>query len=94
MKPKFGDRVKDLRPRDYGEGVIVGFVNDGEEFWVVRWDDSGLDNEWLYPQEIKVIETKYCQCGHDEGAHFDGNMNWQACLHEWCKCEKYKTRTS
>lgn len=95
--PKFGDRVKDLRKRDYGEGVIVGFVSDGADYYVIRWDDSGLDNEWLVINEagirqFEIIETKYCQCGHEDGAHFDGMMEYQACLYEWCKCMKYKTR--
>lgn len=95
MNPKFGDRVKDLRPRDYGEGVIEGYFNDGHsEYWSIRWDDSGLYNEELIPTEFEVIETRYCQCGHNDDAHFDGNLKYQACLHEWCICPKYETRKS
>jgi hypothetical protein len=30
-----------------------------------------------------------CECGHTVGAHFDGNMNYQACLHEGCECVEY-----
>lgn len=50
-----GKRVKDVRPRDYGEGAIVGYENDGQEFWYIRWDDSGLDNEWLDRFDFELI---------------------------------------
>jgi hypothetical protein len=29
-----------------------------------------------------------CECGHPLGAHFDGNMERQACLYEGCECVK------
>ena len=90
---KFEDykrRVKDLRPRHYGEGAIVGYVNDGEEYWIVRWDNPGLGSEWLESKEFEFVPT--CQCGHPVGAHFDGLMEWQACLYEGCECMKWVSR--
>lgn len=57
----FQKRVKDLRRSERGEGVIVGYVNEFPEsaddpaFWIIRWDDPGLDNEWLEEREFEVI---------------------------------------
>lgn len=88
----FGKRVKDLRKRNYGEGVIVGYINelpeqlDDPAFWIIRWDDSGLDNEWLEESEFELIEVaeelrrdvnhavcRDCpRCGHAECVHETG----------------------
>lgn len=91
---KFEDhrkRVKDLRKRDYGQGEIVGYVNDGEEYWIIRWDDSGLDNEWLEAKEFKFIDSSIVQfheckdcprCGHPDCRHVNGLCNYASD----CKC--------
>lgn len=79
---KFEDykkRVKDLRKRDYGEGEIVGYINDGEEFWIIRWDDSGLDNEWLFANEFEFLKSKKeCYfCHHGKGYHYDESIKYE-----------------
>lgn len=74
MKYAEGNRIKDLRKCDYGEGVIVGHVKDGEEFWVIRWDDSGLDNEWLYETEFERIQELCFWCHHGKGYHYDASI--------------------
>lgn len=74
---KFEDykkRVKDLRPRDYGEGEIVGYVKDGDEYWVIRWDDSGLDNEWLERREFEFLKKECYFCHHSKGYHYDPEL--------------------
>lgn len=30
-----------------------------------------------------------CTCGHTVGAHFDGMMDYRACLNESCECLKF-----
>jgi hypothetical protein len=74
---KFEDyrkRVKDLRPCDYGEGQVVGYVKDGQEFWIIRWDDSGLDNEWLERREFEFLIKECAFCHHGKGYHLDESL--------------------
>ena len=58
LKP--GMEVRDLRKRDYGDGVIEPSDHLPANvyhpiLWNVRWDDPGLDNEFMPASQLGII---------------------------------------
>lgn len=53
-----GDRVRAIRPPESyrGEGVVWAVESDEQDdpgLVQVRWDDPGLDDELMYPDELE-----------------------------------------